>query len=288
MSTAVTTDCGGRAGAVEAAGAAGAAGASLAAHAAAAVRRTRWWLELLTIAWLCWVYDIVLNLEPLRAHVALAHGRSVLHLERTLGLDPEKGLNAWLAAQHWLGLAVSDYYDNAHFVVTLGVLGWLWWMRPEAYRPLRSSLVLVNLLSFVVFWLYPVAPPRMLGGFTDVVSSTHAFGSWHTGSLASHANEFAAMPSLHMAWALWCAVAIWRVTGRRWLRGLGVAHAGLTAFAVLATANHYLLDLFAGALVMALAFALVRGGGELATAAGRRRQRPAPADATADDVRAPA
>ena len=266
MSTAVTTDRGDRAAAV------GAAGASLASHAAAAVRRTRWWFELLTIAWLCWVYDLVLNLEPLRANVALAHGRSVLNLEQTLGLDPEKGLNAWLAAQHGLGLAVSDYYDNAHFVVTLGVLAWLWWARPAAYRPLRSALVLVNLLAFVVFWLYPVAPPRMLGGFTDVVSSTHAFGSWHAGSLASHANEFAAMPSLHMAWALWCAVAIWRVTERRWLRGLGLAHVSITAFAVLATANHYLLDLLAGALAMVLAFALARGGGELAAAARRRRR----------------
>jgi hypothetical protein len=217
------------------------------------------------------VYDIVLNLEPLRQHVALAHGRSLLDLERTLSIDPEKALNAWLAAQHTLGLVVSDYYDNAHFVVTLGVLALLWWRRADVYRPLRSALVLVNLLGFVVFWLYPVAPPRMLGGYTDVVSATGAFGSWHSGSLASHANEFAAMPSLHMAWAIWCAVAIWRMTDRRWARGLGLAHVGLTTFAVLATANHYLLDLVAGALVMALAFALVRAGGELGGLVRRRQ-----------------
>src|SRR5262249_42030513 len=157
--------------------------------------------------------------------------------------DPEKALNGWLAARHTLGLVISDYYDNAHFIVTLGVLAWLWWKRPAAYRPLRNALVVVNLLGFLVFWLYPVAPPRMLGGFTDVVSSTHAFGSWHTGSLASHANEFAAMPSLHMAWAVWCAVALWQVSDRVWVRALGVVHVVLTAFAVLATANHYLVDL---------------------------------------------
>ncbi len=57
------------------------------------------------------------------------------------------------------------------------------------------------MLAFVVFWRYPVAPPRMLPGFTDVVASTHAFGSWHTGALASQANQLAAMPSLHIAWA---------------------------------------------------------------------------------------
>jgi hypothetical protein len=268
LSTAVSTDAGGRTAVVTPPAAQQAAGATTPR------RRTRWWLELLTIAWLCWVYDLVLNLQPLRAHVALGHGRSLLDLERTLGIDPEKAVNLWLAGQHALGLAISDYYDNAHFAVTLGVLAWLWWRHTDAYRPLRDALVLVNLLGFVVFWLYPVAPPRMLGGFTDVVSSTHAFGSWHTGALASHANEFAAMPSLHMAWAIWCAVAIWQVTERPWARALGIAHVALTAFAVLATANHYLLDLVAGALVMALAFALVRAGGELARAvrAGRIRR----------------
>ena len=114
-----------------------------------------------------------------------------------------------------LGVAVSYYYDNAHFVVTLGLLGWLWWRRADIYRPLRNSLVLVNVLGFVVFWLYPVAPPRMLGGFTDVVASSHAFGSWHTGALASDANQLAAMPSLHIAWAAWCTLAVWRITSDR-------------------------------------------------------------------------
>ena len=113
--------------------------------------------------------------------------------------------------------------------------------------------MLVNVLGFLVFWRFAVAPPRMLPGFTDVVASTHAFGSWHTGSLASHANQFAAMPSLHMAWAVWCALAVWRATERRWVRGLAVAYPCLTALAVLATGNHFLFDIFGGLAVLALA-----------------------------------
>ena len=146
------------------------------------------------IVWLCWVYDAITNLAPLRLHVALAHARGVLHLEQSLGLDPELSLDRWLAGHH-----------------TLGLLGWLWWKRADIYRPLRNALVVVNLLGFAVFWLYPVAPPRMLPGFTDVVASTHAFGGWHTGALASHANQLAAMPSLHIAWAVWCTLALWRI-----------------------------------------------------------------------------
>src|SRR5580658_2564632 len=84
------------------------------------VRRTRWWVEALVVAWLCWVYDAINNLAPLRVHAALAHGWDVLRLERSLDLDPELALNRWLAHHHTLGLLLSDYYDNAHFVVTLG------------------------------------------------------------------------------------------------------------------------------------------------------------------------
>jgi diacylglycerol O-acyltransferase len=233
-------------------------------------RRTRWWLEALTIAWLCWVYDAITNLAPLRAHVALAHGAGILSLERSLQIDPELTLDRWLAAHHTLGLWISDYYDNAHFIVTLGLLGWLWWKRADIYRPLRNSLVLVNMLGFLVFWLYPVAPPRMLKGFTDVVAATHAIGSWHTGALAAHANELAAMPSLHIAWAAWCGVALWRISARRWVRTLGVLHPCLTAIAVLATGNHYVLDLAGGLFVLAAAMLLV-GGLERAAARGRAR-----------------
>ncbi len=224
------------------------------AHTAA---RSRWWVELLAIGWLLFLYDAVNDLAPLRLSTALGNARGILHVERVLHIDPELSLDRWLASHHTLGLVLADYYDNAHFVVTLAVLGWLWWRRADLYRPLRNSLVLVNVVGFVVFWLFPVAPPRMLDGFTDVVASTHAFGSWHTGSLASAANQLAAMPSLHMAWAAWCTLALWRASRRRVVRALAVAYPCLTALAVLATGNHFLLDIVGGLLALALSVLLV-------------------------------
>jgi len=233
------------------------------------------------IAWLCWVYDAINNLAPVRLHAALTHGWALLHLERALGLDPEVPLNHWLTHHHTLGLLLSDYYDNAHFVVTLGLLGWLWWRRADIYRPLRNTLVAVNVIGFAVFWLYPTAPPRLLagGGFSDVVANTGALGGWHTGSLATVANQFAAMPSLHMAWAVWCSLALWRmssmappglsnarlppapsraVSRARLLRALAIVYPCVTCVAVLATGNHYLLDVLAGVAATALAVVLVR------------------------------
>ncbi len=224
-----------------------------------ATTRTRWWGEALVVVWLCWAYDAINNLAPLRVHAALAHGWALLRLERSLGLDPELALNRWLAAHRTLGLLLSDYYDNAHFIVTLGLLGWLWYRRADIFRPLRNTLVAINVLGLLVFWLYPTAPPRLLlgSGFDDVVASTGALGGWHTGPLASAANQFAAMPSLHLAWAVWCSLALWALSKKLWVRVAAVLHPCVTCVAVLATGNHFLLDVFAGVAAAALAALLV-------------------------------
>jgi hypothetical protein len=225
---------------------------------ARAVPRTRWWVEAAAIVWLLWVYDAITNLAPLRVHLALVHGQDILNLEQSLHIAPERALDTWLAGHQTLGLILSDYYDNAHFIVTLGVLAWLWWRRPDIYRPLRTALVLANVIAFAVFWRFPVAPPRMLAGFTDVVAATHAIGSWHTGSLSSHANEFAAMPSLHIAWAVWCTVSLWAISKRALVRIAAVIYPFITAFAVLATGNHFVLDMLGGLLTIVLALLISR------------------------------
>jgi PAP2 superfamily len=251
-------------------------GTAVAVPVSRAHARPRWWGEALVIVWLCWIYDAITNLAPLRLHLAIAHARGVLDLEQSLGLDPERSLDRWLAGHHTLGLLLSLYYNNAHFIVTLGLLGWLWWKRADLYRPLRNSLVLVNLIGFAVFWLYPVAPPRMLKGYADVVASTHAFGGWHTGALASQANQLAAMPSLHIAWAAWCTIAVWRITERRWVRVLAVLYPCMTSLAVLATGNHFLLDIVAGLVAIALAVGIVEASARWRKRAGiRMLRRPA-------------
>jgi hypothetical protein len=209
----------------------------------------------LAIGWLLWVYDAVANLAPLRIRPAYAHARSILHLEVLTHLDPEAALNHWLAGHHTVALWVSNYYDNAHFVVTFGIVGWLWWRHPAQYRPLRTGLVLGNVIGLAIFWLYPTAPPRLLDPhhYLDVVATTHAFGSWHTGSLATAANQLAAMPSLHIAWAVWSALAFWRVFARHWWAHLAWVYPVVTTWAVMATGNHFLLDVVAGLATIVLA-----------------------------------
>jgi hypothetical protein len=239
--------------------------------------RPRWWGELLIIAWLAWIYDILTSYAPLRAHAAVANAWGIWHAETAVHLDPELALNRWLAAHHhMLSQIASYYYDNAHFIVTFGVLALLWWRSPDLYRPLRSSLALVNVIGFAVFWLYPLAPPRMLTsvGFFDVVGHSQTFGQWHTGSLAANADQFAAMPSLHMAWAVWCGLAIWRLTSRSIWRALALLYPCLTAIVIFATGNHFLFDALGGIAALALAMAIVYVA-ETLIARRRRRKRSA-------------
>ncbi len=249
-------------------------------------RRPRWWPEVLVIVWLCWVYDDIANLAPLRQRAAYAHARSILHLERVAHLDPEAALDRWLAGHHTLALWVSNYYDNAHFIVTLAVVGLLWWRYPSLYRPLRNSLVLINVVGLAVFWLYPAAPPRLLDPrrYADVVATTHAFGSWHTGTLATAANQLAAVPSLHIAWAAWSSLALWRVLrscrNRGGDRNRGVLAVWLypvvTTLAVMATGNHFLLDAVAGLATMVVCTVIAdRWPGRLRPPATRKRLPPA-------------
>jgi hypothetical protein len=224
-------------------------------------RRPAWWTQVLVIGFFLWAYDAINNLSSVRRGTALAHGAAIFHVERRLHLDPELTLNHWLAQHLTFGRLLADYYDNLHFVVTLGVLFWVWWRHSSRYRMLRNTLIGTNLIGFAVFWLYPVAPPRMLAaaGFVDIVSVTHAIGAWSTGAFASQANEYAAMPSLHVAWAIWCALAVWVVRRDALSRIIAAVYVVVTTLIVMATANHYLLDVAAGALTagVSVTFALI-------------------------------
>ena len=182
---------------------------------------------------------------------AVAAGEAVLAAERRMHLAVESGVNAWTGGHHLLALALSDYYQFCHLPVTLGLLTWCWW-RSDLYRQARNALVAINVVGFLVFLAVPVAPPRLLpgGAFTDLVALA-GFGTGHAGGLP--ADQYAAMPSLHVAWAIWVALVGLRLTRRGWVRVLLVAHPVLTTVAVVATANHYLLDAVAGGAVTVLA-----------------------------------
>ena len=219
--------------------------------------REQAWLaiDLLIVAWLCWLFDAINNLAPVRQALAVRNGQRLLDLERSLRLDPEHALNAWLASRHALSEIVVFWYENVHIAVTLAVFAWLWWRRPDLLGLMRATLVLVNLIALAVFWSFPVAPPRMISAsYSDLVPRIDGLPVWRIGATALHSNQLCSMPSLHIAWATWSSIAIWKMTRKRSLRALALVYPLLTTFAVTATANHYLADALAGAVLTALVF----------------------------------
>lgn len=211
--------------------------------------------ELAVIGFLLYVYDAIRSQAALRASAALHHAQSVLGVEHGLRIDVEHTANAWASAHADVSRFFATYYEYLHLSVTMLVLVICYWRAPMLYRHARNALVLVNLVGLVVYYLYPVAPPRLLpgAGFVDTVARA-GYGTNHGGPIT--ADQFGAMPSLHLAWAVWTAVVVLCLTGRRWIRALALAHPVLMTTAVLVTANHYLLDVVAGSLV-ALAALLV-------------------------------
>ena len=186
----------------------------------------------------------------------------LFHLERVLHLDWEHSINNWFVAHSVVAIPADYWYAAAHYVVTLGVLVWLYRKGPAHYTPARWALVVSCLIALACYLLLPTAPPRMLSGYTDIMSLHAADGWWSTDASAPKGmggltNELAAFPSLHAGWALWVALVVRRTTRNYWARGLAWAHAFITAFVVIGTGNHWILDVAAGWALVIVAMWLV-------------------------------
>jgi hypothetical protein len=222
-------------------------------------RAPRLWREIALVAVCYGAYTLVRLLIPHNEPVAYAHAGQVMRLEHALGLDIELGLNRALMHVPTLARVANAFYATAHFAVTLAVFSWLYRRRPLHFRWLRTSLMLATGIALIGFWVYPLAPPRFLGGhgFVDPVTALHTFGLYSSPEAGSLTNQFAAMPSMHAGWALWCAVAVVTLSRRPLVKIAAVIYPIVTITVIFATANHYLLDAVAGVLVMA--FALMTG-----------------------------
>jgi hypothetical protein len=205
------------------------------------------------------------------------NGMQVYDVERVLHLDIERWVNHTVVGIDWLRDFLDQYYTSFHFVVPLAVLAVLYWRRPGDYRWARSALGFATLLALVGFWLYPLAPPRLMPtlGFIDTVHGTQDFSQPDYGTLTALTNQYAAMPSLHFGWSLWCGVVVAVLASRWWMKALGLLHPLLTALSIVATANHWVLDAAGGAVVVAAGFGLtyLLSGPRAATAAAAEQER---------------
>jgi hypothetical protein len=189
------------------------------------------------------------DLEPARAHahwiVALERSAGV-SVERSLQRAVDSGAAAWVA---------SNVYLAAQFVVVPAALVWLYRHAPRVYRSLRNTLLATWVIAVPIFALFPVAPPRLAGiGIADTVSG-HAPVALSGRSTVFY-NQLAAVPSLHVGFAVAVGAALAVAARHWWTKALAAAWGPVVAFAVVVTGNHYVFDIGAGLAVTAVGFAV--------------------------------
>jgi len=196
----------------------------------------------------------------------------VIRLEKLLGLFHEQRIQEFFLRWPWFVRWLNIYYGTAHFIVTIGVFVLLYWKRPKVFPQWRNALAVTTGLAIVGFALFPLMPPRLLDvpcpdfggacipsrfrgggfGFVDTLAEFGGLWSFGSGGMATISNQYAAMPSLHIGWSTWCAVAMWPLLRRRWHRVAVLLYPALTLLCIIVTANHYWLDGVGGLVVFSV------------------------------------
>ena len=184
----------------------------------------------------------------MRSRCAFNNALRVIDWEKALGIFHEQQIQAWfldfsIFLQFW-----NTFYGTAHFIVTAGAFIWLYRARPRLFPLWRNVLGATTALAIVGFSLFPLMPPRLLDasdlyggarleaeqgiepyGYVDTLEVYGGPWSFDSGAMQKVSNQYAAMPSLHIAWSVWSALVMWQLTRRRWARGahrlLPVPHA---------------------------------------------------------------
>jgi hypothetical protein len=197
--------------------------------------------EVLLIGLLIAGYQVVRHLAGGHPGVAARHADLVWSIERALRLPDEAQVQRWSLDWPHVARLANVYYVGMHFPGTLLAMVWLWLRHRPGYLRMRSELVLLTAAGLVLHVLFPLAPPRLVPSFGTVDTMLSVGPSAYPPGTDGFANQFAAMPSLHVGWATLAAIAVIRAARGRW-RWLVLLHPALTTVVVVVTANHYWLD----------------------------------------------
>ena len=244
-----------------------------------------WWKEAALVIVFYLVYSLTRNRfgshrveigeEPLHA---FNNALRIIDWEKALGIFHEQQIQAWfldfsIFLQFW-----NTFYGTAHFIVTAGAFIWLYRARPRLFPLWRNVLGATTALAIVGFSLFPLMPPRLLDasdlyggarleaeqgiepyGFVDTLEVYGGPWSFDSGAMQKVSNQYAAMPSLHIAWSVWSALVMWQLTRRPWARALIVSYPILTLFGIVVTANHFFLDAVGGLVILGFGYLIGLG-----------------------------
>ncbi|MBT4985116.1 MAG: phosphatase PAP2 family protein [Ilumatobacter sp.] len=247
--------------------------------------RLLWWKEALIVAAFYAVYSWTRNLfgsNKIAADgipdQAFTNAERVIQFERWLGLFHEETVQDWFLPYRTFIQFWNIYYGVLHFAVTLGVFILLYVKRADVFPQWRNTLAAMTSLAIVGFAWFPLMPPRLLDkpcpavdpsqyggacipsrfrgtggfGFVDTLAEYGGPWSFDSDAMASISNQYAAMPSLHIGWSTWCAIAVWPLLSRRRTKAVLLLYPAATLFCIVVTANHYWLDGVGGLLAFGI------------------------------------
>lgn len=173
----------------------------------------------------------------------------IINLERVLHVFVEPAIQNWALSKHWLMDAADFIYLNAHLVITGAVVIYIYVRRNSSFYFLRNAFLIAMVIALLGYWLYPTAPPRLMPEwrFTDAIQQFTGITVEH-GPSSALLNLYAAVPSMHVCFATLAGWSMVRLSKRRTLKVLWALYPLLIAFVVIVTGNHYLMDVFLGAL----------------------------------------
>lgn len=249
--------------------------------------RTRWWKEVAIMGTFYFIYSLTRNRfgSSLLAgsEQAFYNATKIIRLERAMALYHEESIQQWFLPYEWVIQALNTFYGTAHFAVTIGVFWILFTRRKDVFPLFRNALAISTGLAIIGFALFPLMPPRLLDtpcpsagsgyfggachphetrnyngattfGFVDTLDVYGGPWDFSSGGIAKASNQYAAMPSLHIGWASWCAFGIWPLARRKWIRAAVLLYPAFTLLCIVVTGNHFWLDGVGGLLVLAFGF----------------------------------
>ena len=249
--------------------------------------RLYWWKEALIVSVFYVVYSWIRNQfgsNQIAAdgipEQAFTNAERVIRIEQWMGLYVEPTIQEWFLPYRFFIQFWNVYYGTAHFFVTLSVFILLFVKRKGVFAQWRNTLAAMTGLAIIGFAWFPLMPPRLLDkpcpvpanggapfgggcipsdlrgpngfGFVDTLAEYGGPWSFDSETVASISNQYAAMPSLHIAWSTWCAIAVWPLLRTRWTKVLVLLYPALTLFCIVVTANHYWIDGLGGLAVFAV------------------------------------
>ena len=249
--------------------------------------RMVWWKEALIISAFYSIYTLIRNQfgstlvkgVSVPEH-AFTNALRVIRFERWIGLFHEETIQDWFLPHIWFIKTMNVYYGTAHFFVTLGVFIALYKLRPSVFGQWRNTLAVMTALAIIGFSMFPLMPPRLLDapcpdagygaqcittelrtrndaenfGFIDTVKEFGGPWAFDSGPASKLTNQYAAMPSLHIGWATWCAFGLWPIARKLWMRLALLIYPSVTMLCIIVTANHFWIDGLGGLIAFAVAY----------------------------------